>query len=57
MTATQICIASDLSIIDRLSREDALKHLESRLRTEPDGTVRLALKRAYNSVFERKEVA
>ncbi|MBZ9600704.1 hypothetical protein [Phyllobacterium chamaecytisi] len=57
MTAAQICIASDLAIIERLSREDALGHIEKRLLNEPDDRVRAALKHVYHTVFERKEVA
>lgn len=57
MTAQQICIASDLAIIERLSREDALEHIEKRLLKEPDDRVRAALKHVYHTVFERKEVA
>jgi hypothetical protein len=57
MTAAQICIASDLSIIDRLSREEALTFIEKRLLKEPDDRVRAALKHVYHTVFERKEVA
>ncbi|MBZ9653510.1 hypothetical protein [Phyllobacterium lublinensis] len=57
MTAAQICIASDRAIIERLSRGEALRHIEKRLLNEPDETVRYALKRAFNAVFERKELA
>lgn len=55
MNAEQICIAAELACIQRLSREDALQHIEERLLKEPNDTVRRALKRAYHSFFERKE--
>jgi hypothetical protein len=58
MTVQQICIAAELACIERLpSREEALQHIEARLLKEPDDTVRRALKRAYHTYFERKEVA
>ncbi|TDQ19913.1 hypothetical protein [Phyllobacterium brassicacearum] len=57
MTAAEICIAAELACIDRLSREDGLKHIEDRLLKEPNDSVRRALKRAYHSLFERKELA
>jgi hypothetical protein len=56
MNAEQICIAAELACIQRLSREDALQHIEDRLLKEPNDTVRRALKRAYHSFFERKEL-
>lgn len=57
MNAQQICIAAELACIERLSREEALRHIEDRLLKEPDDAVRRALKRAYHTHFERKEAA
>lgn len=57
MTAEQICIAAELACIHRLSREEALQHIEDRLLNEPNDVVRRALKRTYHSLFERKELA
>jgi hypothetical protein len=57
MMAEQICIAAELACIERLSREEALQHIEYRLLKEPNDNVRRALKRAYHSLFERKELA
>jgi hypothetical protein len=56
MTAEQICIAAELACIERLSREEALQHIEMRLMNEPNDSVRRALKRAYHTLFERKEL-
>ncbi len=57
MTAEQICIAAELACVERLSREEALKHIEYRLSSESNDTVRRALKRAYHSIFERRQAA
>lgn len=57
MSAELIAIAADMAILERLGREDALNHIEARLTLEPCNTVRRALKRAYHTIFERKETS